>query len=234
MYDKIKEQVLFANLKLVEYNLVIFTWGNVSYFDRSQNIICIKPSGVSYDTMKVSDMVIIDIDGNVIEGDLNPSSDLQTHLEIYRQFPQINSICHTHSKYATSFAQAKLALKCYGTTHADYFYGNILCTRELTANEVASNYELNTGKVICETYKQNKVEIISNPAILVASHGPFCFGTTYIDCVDNAKYLEEIAHIAINTILINSESIQAPSYLQDKHYVRKHGEGSYYGQVRKK
>lgn len=230
MYGKIKKKVYEANLKLIEYNLVIFTWGNVSYFDRENDIICIKPSGVEYDKMLVSDMVIVNLDGEIIEGDLKPSSDLQTHLEIYKNFPQVNSVCHTHSKYATSFAQAKKSIQCFGTTHADYFYGKIMCTRDLTKEEVGFNYEHNTGKVICETYKANKVDILSNPGILVANHGPFTVGKDYFDCVCNAKYLEEVAHMAINSIQIDNEIEAAPQYLQDKHYFRKHGENSYYGQ----
>ncbi|WOO86832.1 L-ribulose-5-phosphate 4-epimerase AraD [Mollicutes bacterium LVI A0039] len=230
MYEKIKAEVLAANLKLVDYGLVIFTWGNVSFYDRQAKVIAIKPSGVEYAAMQASDIVIVDLAGQVIEGELKPSSDLDTHLEIYRNFPKVNAVCHTHSKYATSFAQANRDIECLGTTHADYFFGPIKCTRKLTNVEIAGQYELNTGKVITETFQGNQLDIISCPAVLVANHGPFTVGTTVGGCVDNAKYLEEVAEMAINTYAIHPQASPAPTSLQDKHYYRKHGEGAYYGQ----
>lgn len=229
MYDNIKEKVLVANLKLTEYKLVISTWGNVSLYDRENGVIGIKPSGLKYSEMTKKDIVIVDIDGNILDGKLKPSSDLETHLEIYRNFEEVNSICHTHSRNATCFAQAKKNIVCFGTTHADYFYGDIECTRSLSEKEVLIDYELNTGKVIVE-HIGVKSNILKCPAILVANHGPFIFGSDEVECVDNAMYLEEIAGLARDTNAINSTAKSAPSYIQDKHYYRKHGDNAYYGQ----
>lgn len=230
MYKQIKKEVYEANMLLEKYDLVIFTWGNVSKIDREQGIVCIKPSGVPYNHMQSKDMVVVDLEGNTIEGEYNPSSDLKTHLEIYKNFNQINSVCHTHSLYATSYAQAKRSIKCFGTTHADYFYGDIPCTRELTYEEVKKDYEKSTGEVIVETIKKKNIDIGSIPAILVANHGPFTFGDKAKDCVLNAKYLETVANMSLNSLLINEEVKAIPDYICDKHYLRKHGVNSYYGQ----
>jgi L-ribulose-5-phosphate 4-epimerase len=231
MLEKIKEKVCEANLELVKYCLVIFTWGNVSEIDRESGYVVIKPSGVSYDNMKPEDMVVVDLEGNVIEGRLKPSSDMPTHLELYKQYKEIKGIVHTHSKNATSWAQSGRDVKAYGTTHADYFYGDIPCTRALSKEEVESAYEKNTGLVIIEKFKNiNPMEI---PAVLVKKHGPFAWGKDCLEAVHNAKVLEEICEMATYTEIINAKSERAEQYMLDKHFLRKHGKNAYYGQQKK-
>ena len=227
MIEELKESVFQANLDLVKYGLVIFTWGNVSGIDRKKGLVVIKPSGVAYDDMKTSDMVVLDLDGNKVEGELKPSSDTPTHLYLYREFESIDGIVHTHSQWATSWAQARRSIPAYGTTHADYFYGDIPCTRPLTEKEITENYEHNTGAVIVETFK--KLDPVAVPGVLVAQHGPFTWGQDPHIAVHNAKVMEEVAKMAFqNEILGNKQAIDP--YLLDKHYLRKHGGDSYYGQ----
>lgn len=227
MLEQLKQKVCDANRALVKYNLVIFTWGNVSA--RSEDgFVIIKPSGIDYDTMTAEDMVVLDLEGKIIEGQYRPSSDTPTHLELYKKFSSIRGICHTHSLYATSFAQAGRNLDCMGTTHADYFYGTVPCTRELTALEVESNYEKNTGKVIIETF--NDKDPLTVPAVLVNKHGIFTWGKSALDAVENAVVLEEIAKMNFQTLLLSSGTTKLTSYILDKHYQRKHSVNSYYGQ----
>lgn len=230
MLKELKEKVCQANIELKRSGIVIYTWGNVSEIDSDSHLVVIKPSGVSYDKMTPSDMVVVDLDGNIVEGDLNPSSDLPTHLYLYNNFSQIGGITHTHSVNATSFAQAGANILPLGTTHADYFYGEILCTRELSEQEVKEHYEYNTGKVIEESIKQleNPLEV---PGILVKSHGPFTWGKDCFEAIHNAVVLETIAEMAFKTALINTNANDIPKYILNKHYTRKHGENAYYGQV---
>lgn len=230
MYSQLKERVLKANLFLVENNLVKLTWGNVSELDRELAVVAIKPSGVSYSTMTVDDIVVVDLEGNVVEGKLNPSSDLKTHLEVYRNFPQIRGITHTHSTYATSWAQANRSIPFYGTTHADHFHGLVPLSRHLTDDEINGEYELNTGVAICDTLSKLTIEPLHNPAILVPNHAPFTFGTSGYDSAKNALVLEEVAKMAYLTEAINAQVEQASKTIGDKHFYRKHGENSYYGQ----
>ena len=233
MLESLKEAVFKANLELVNQGLVVYTWGNVSGVDRDKNVIVIKPSGVKYDTMKKEDMVVVDFDGNVVEGKYNPSSDTPTHLELYKKYPEISGVVHTHSEYATSFAQAQTPIKPYGTTHADYFYGEVPCTRELTNKEITSEYEVNTGLVIIETLEERNIKPSEVPGILVGHHGPFTWGKSPSDAVHNAKVLEEVAKMALHTKQINPNAIEVPDHLLDKHYLRKHGKNAYYGQSKK-
>lgn len=230
MFEELKKKVYEANMMLYRYGLVPLTWGNVSA--RIDDYIIIKPSGVEYDKMSPDDMVVIDLYGKVINGILRPSSDTKTHIEIYKSCSKISSVCHTHSKYATSFAQAGVTIKAMGTTHADYFFGDIPCTRSLTSDEVAEDYELNTGKVIAETFKDK--DWLQIPAVLVRQHGPFTWGSNVqkggLDAVENAIVLEEIAQINYQTILINPNTSLLPDYVLNKHYYRKHGANAYYGQ----
>jgi L-ribulose-5-phosphate 4-epimerase len=227
MLDELKNTVLEANLDLVRHGLVIFTWGNVSAIDRKAGLVVIKPSGVHYDEMEPDDMVILDLEGRQVEGNLKPSSDSPTHLYLYRKFNTIGGVTHTHSEWATSWAQAGRSIPPYGTTHADYFYGEIPCTRPLTREEVEGEYELNTGIVIAETFADK--DIMAIPGVLVAQHGPFSWGTDAHESVHNAKVMEEVAKMAYqNEMLGNSTSIE--KHLLDKHYLRKHGKDSYYGQ----
>ena len=226
MFKELKEQVFKANLELVKYNLVIFTWGNVSA--REGDYIVIKPSGINYDTMKADDMVVLDLDGNKIEGKYNPSSDTPTHLELYKAFPKIKGITHTHSNYATSFAQAGCEIAALGTTHADYFYGNIPVTRNLDECEVVENYEKNTGKVIIETF--TNIDYMAIPGVLVRSHGVFAWGKSASDSVHNAVVIEELAKMNYQSMQLNSNIQDFPKYILDKHYNRKHGKNAYYGQ----
>jgi L-ribulose-5-phosphate 4-epimerase len=230
MLESLKEEVLQANLKLVEYGLVILTWGNVSAVTEDRKFVVIKPSGVSYSTMTAGDMVVTDLDGNIVEGNLRPSSDLLTHLELYRAFPQVNAVVHTHSRYATALAQAARDLTCYGTTHADTFYGHVPCTRNLTEAEVQEDYEKNTGVVIVETFRERNIDPSATPGVLVRKHGPFTWGGNSQKAVENALILEETAHMALLTEQFNPKVARAPQYLQDKHYFRKHGANAYYGQ----
>lgn len=229
MLERLKQDVLEANLELQARGIVVYTWGNVSGIDRERNLIVIKPSGVSYAEMKAEDMAVVDLlSGERVEGRLKPSSDTPTHLELYRRFPTIGGITHTHSKTATAFAQAGLPIPALGTTHADYFYGDIPCTRELTAEEVESAYELNTGKVIAETIGVG--DPLSNPGILVRNHGPFAWGKTAAESVYHAVVLETVAEIALSTVLLREDCPRAPQHILDKHYFRKHGANAYYGQ----
>lgn len=231
MLEKLKENVCRANIELFKRGIVIFTWGNVSEIDEETKLVVIKPSGVSYESMKPEDMVVLDLEGSIIEGHYKPSSDAPTHLELYRNFPQVKSITHTHSTYATAFAQAGAPIKSFGTTHADYFYGEVPVTRELNKNEIETNYELNTGKVIVETIKRLNINPVDVPAVLVKSHGPFIFGKNSDNCVHNAVVLEEIAKMNFITTNLNPYLNNIPDYLLDKHYLRKHGKNAYYGQV---
>ena len=228
MLEELKQKVYEANMDLPKYNLVTFTWGNVSAIDRESGLFVIKPSGVDYDKLLPSDMVVMDLNGNKIEGAYNPSSDTPTHLELYKAYSHIGGIVHTHSPWATSWAQAKRGIPCYGTTHADYFYGEIPCARSLTPEEINSAYEKNTGLVIIETVSAKNV--MSVPGILCSNHGPFTWGTDAADAVHNAVVLEEIAKMSYRTETLNSSVKPAPQLLQDKHYLRKHGADAYYGQ----
>lgn len=230
MLDNLKKEVFEANLELVKHNLVIFTWGNVSGIDRKNNLIVIKPSGVSYDEMTENDMVVVDFDGNVVEGNLKPSSDTQTHIELYKKYDEIGGIVHTHSTWATGWAQAKLDIVPLGTTHSDYFYGDIPCTRELTKNEVEYDYEKNTGLVILEELEKRDIQPLSVPGILVASHGPFSWGKDAKNAVYNAVVLEEVAKMNFISKSLNPNVSNINDYILDKHYLRKHGENAYYGQ----
>lgn len=229
MLEQLKEQVCKANLLLPKYNLVTFTWGNVSGVDREKGLMVIKPSGVEYDEMKPSDMVVVDLKtGKKVEGDLNPSSDTDTHMVLYNTFPNIGGIVHTHSRWATMFAQAGKGIPALGTTHADYFYGEIPCTRKMTSREIAGKYELETGNVIAETFERIDADDI--PSVLVHSHGPFSWGTDPFNAVHNAVVLEELAFMAWHNLMMNPELPAMQQELLDKHYLRKHGENAYYGQ----
>ena len=230
MLQELKRQVYEANMLLPKYGLVTFTWGNVSAIDRESGLFVIKPSGVEYESMKPEDMVVMDLNGNRVEGKLRPSSDTPTHLELYKAFPEIGGIVHTHSSYATSWAQAGRSIPCYGTTHADYIYGEVPCVRCLTKEELDEAYETNTGKLIVSEFKRSKKEIMAVPAVLCKNHGPFTWGKDAKDAVHNAVVLEEVAKMAYRTESINSKVEPAPQELQDKHYYRKHGAGAYYGQ----
>lgn len=227
MLEELKKRVYNANIALKENNLITLTWGNASERDRETGYIVIKPSGVDYDKMTPDDMVVIDIDGNKIEGRLNPSSDTPTHLELYRSFPEIGGITHTHSRWATIFSQAGMRIPALGTTHADAFYGDVPCTRKLKDDEIFNDYELNTGKVITELFTQETISQV--PGALVNSHGPFTWGKNAMDSVKNAIILEEVAMMAWHTIKLNPD-VDFQNELLDKHYNRKHGENAYYGQ----
>ncbi len=230
MLEELKRRVWEANLLLPKYGLVTFTWGNASEIDRETGIFAIKPSGVDYDSLRPEDMVLVDLDGRRVEGGLNPSSDTATHLELYKAFPQIGGVVHTHSSYATSWAQAGRAIPCYGTTHADYFYGEVPCLRGLTAEEIESAYEKNTGLVIVSELTRLGKDPAAVPAVLCRNHGPFTWGKSAHEAVHNAVVLEEVAKMAYRAELINPAIEPAPQSLQDKHYLRKHGPGAYYGQ----
>jgi L-ribulose-5-phosphate 4-epimerase len=225
---ELKERVFKQNLELVKQNLVVLTWGNVSAIDRESGLVVIKPSGVDYSSMTAEDMVVVDLDGNRIEGRLNPSSDTPTHIELYKAFPNIGGVVHTHSINATSFAQAGKSITAFGTTHADCFYGDVPCARALTKEEIENDYEKNTGKVIIETFKDLDYEAI--PAVLIKNHGPFTWGKSPEKAVENAVTLEAVAQMAIKTCVINPDSQRVDQYLLDKHYFRKHGKNAYYGQ----
>ena len=228
MLEALKKAVCEANLQLPRYGLVTFTWGNVSAIDRERNLVVIKPSGVEYDVMKPEDMVVLDLDGNVVEGELNPSSDTPTHLELYRRFPTIGGIVHTHSRWATIWAQAGMDIPALGTTHGDYFYGAIPCTRKMTPEEIGGEYELETGRVIAETCRDTAGSI---PAVLVHSHGPFAWGKDAHEAVHNAVVLEEVAMMAWHNRMMLGEALTPMQQeLLDKHYLRKHGPNAYYGQ----
>lgn len=228
MLEALKESVLQANLALVKHNLVTFTWGNVSGIDRQKGLVVIKPSGVAYETMTTEDMVVVDLDGNVVEGKWKPSSDTPTHLALYKASDSIGGVVHTHSRWATSWAQAGRGIPAYGTTHGDYFYGEIPCTRKMTPEEIGGEYELETGNVIVETFQGRSFQDI--PAALVNSHGPFAWGTDPDNAVHNAVVLEELAFMAYHTEAINPGVGIMQQELLDKHYLRKHGKNAYYGQ----
>ncbi|MFN2236810.1 MAG: L-ribulose-5-phosphate 4-epimerase [Anaerolineales bacterium] len=229
MLDALKEQVFQANILLPQHGLVTFTWGNVSGIDRRQGLVVIKPSGVSYDVIEADDMVVVELEtSKVVEGELKPSSDTATHLELFKAFPNIGGIVHTHSRWATTFAQAGRGIIALGTTHADYFYGEIPCTRKMTHAEIESQYEKETGTVIIETFKDKNPDAI--PAVLVHSHGPFAWGTDAMNAVHNAVVLEEIAFMNFHTIMLETNIPTMQQELLDKHYLRKHGANAYYGQ----
>lgn len=226
----LKEAVLEANLALPQHGLVTFTWGNVSGIDRNAGLVVIKPSGVPYERLTVEDMVVVDLEGNVVEGELRPSSDTPTHLALYRSLPEIGGVVHTHSSWATSWAQAKRAIPAFGTTHADYFYGEIPCTRELTDEEIATAYELETGHVILETLDELMLEAVAVPGVLVANHAPFCWGKDANEAVHNAVVLEEVAKMGLHALNLNPGLTPIKQSILDKHYLRKHGANAYYGQ----
>ena len=228
MLESLKESVFSANMLLPKHGLITFTWGNVSGIDRQSGLVVIKPSGVEYDTMKAEDMVVVDLEGNRIEGHYKPSSDTPTHLELYKAFPKCGGIVHTHSRWATSFAQAGMSIPAMGTTHADYFYGDIPCTRPMTPAEIADKYEKNTGVVIVETFKDLSPEDI--PGVVVYSHGPFAWGTDPFNAVHNAVVMEEVAFMDYHALMLNPEHRDIQSELMDRHYLRKHGANAYYGQ----
>lgn len=229
MLENLKKEVYEANMLLPKYNLVTFTWGNVSGIDREKGLFVIKPSGVEYEKLTPDDMVVMDLEGNKVEGRYNPSSDTATHLELYKAFSEIGGIVHTHSSWATSWAQAGRDIPCYGTTHADYFYGKIPCLRTLTKEEIDEAYEKNTGLLIVDAFK-TEYDVKAVPACLCKNHGPFSWGKDAHEAVHNAVVLEECAKMAARAEQINRDILPAPQELQDKHYYRKHGENAYYGQ----
>ena len=230
MLEALKEKVFQANLDLVKHGLVIFTWGNVSAIDRESNLVVIKPSGVGYDIMKASDMVVVDLEGNVIEGNLNPSSDTPTHLVLYKAFPEIGGVVHTHSTYATAWAQAGIDIPKIGTTHADYFYKAIPCTDDMTKEEVEGNYELETGNVIVKRFEG--MNPVHTPGVLVKNHGPFAWGKDAHEAVHNAVVMEQVAKMASIAYSVNPQLTMNP-LLIEKHFSRKHGPNAYYGQKKK-
>lgn len=236
MLEELKQKVFEANLQLVKYNLVVLTWGNVSGIDREKGLFVIKPSGVSYDKMTAEDMVVVDLNGNKVEGTLNPSSDTPTHCELYKKFENIGGVVHTHSSWACAWAQAGRDIPAYGTTHADFANGAVPCTRGLTREEVNSSYELNTGKVIVEEFAERGISPEECPAVLIHRHGPFTWGNDPFKAVENALILEEVAKMALRTeqaaSLSDNSNIGIEGYLLDKHYQRKHGKNAYYGQIK--
>jgi len=232
MFEKLKQEVYEANIALVRTGLILLTWGNVSGLDEKTMHLVIKPSGITYDAMKPDDMVVVDLNGNIIEGNLNPSSDTPTHIEIYKAFNGVKAVVHTHSKWATSFAQAKRDIPCLGTTHADHFYGDIPCTRMMTDDEIKSGYEKETGKVIVEEFVKRKLNPLDVGAVLVSNHGPFSWGKSLKSAVENSVVMEYVAEMDYisNTLNANTDMQEA---LLDKHYLRKHGKNAYYGQIPK-
>ena len=233
MLEELKEKVYEANMLLPKHNLVTFTWGNVSGIDREKGLFVIKPSGVDYEVMKPSDMVVVDLEGNKVGGDLNPSSDTETHRIFYQKFPDIGGVVHTHSRWATIFAQSGRGVRAYGTTQGDYFYGEIPCTRDMTVEEIQSDYEYNTGVVAVERFEQANLDPNHIPAVLVKNHGPFCWGKDPLNAVHNAVVLEEVAMMACHTELLMPGVQAMPQALLDKHFLRKHGPNAYYGQAKK-
>ncbi len=230
MLEELKERVLKANLLLPELDLVKFTWGNVSEIDREKGIIAIKPSGVDYENLTADDIVLVDLDGNIVEGKFRPSSDTATHIELYKAFSDIGGVVHTHSEWAVSWAQSGRGIPCYGTTHADCFYGEIPCTREMTDEEIESAYEKNTGIVIAETFMKRNIDPMAVPGVLCVNHGPFSWGKNGHDAVHNAAVLETVAEMATKTELLNPSVKPVKQAILDKHYFRKHGKNAYYGQ----
>ncbi|MEN1969875.1 L-ribulose-5-phosphate 4-epimerase [Lentibacillus sp. N15] len=230
MLEKLKKEVLEANLGLPNYGLVTFTWGNVSGIDRVSGLVVIKPSGVEYDKLTIDSLVVVDLNGNIVEGDLKPSSDTKTHLILYKNFKDIGGVVHTHSTWATIWSQATMDLPPLGTTHADTFYGSVPCTRNLTAEEINRDYELETGNVIVETFKERDIDPNIVPSALVHSHGPFVWGVNAGEALENAVVLEETCKMAYNTLTLNANISTIDQQLLDKHYLRKHGRYAYYGQ----
>lgn len=230
MLKKLKHAVYEANMELPHRGLVTYTWGNVSGIDRERGLVVIKPSGVSYDELTPDDLVVLDLDGKVVDGKLNPSSDAKTHLELYKAFPEIGGIVHTHSPYAVGWAQAGRDIPAYGTTHADYFYGPVPCCRSLTEQEVEEDYERNTGLVIVETFRQRELDPVHVPGAICRNHGPFTWGKDAAQAVYHAVVLEEVAKMAVYTTQIAPDAQPAPQYVLDKHFLRKHGPNAYYGQ----
>ncbi len=230
MLKALKKQVLEANLLLPEHGLVTFTWGNVSGIDRARGLVVIKPSGVPYKTMSAEDMVVVDLDGNVVEGKWRPSSDTPTHLALYRAWEGIGGVVHTHSRWATTFAQAGKSIPAMGTTHGDYFYGDIPCTRPMTDEEIGGEYEAETGKVIIETFRSAGKDPVQVPGVLVFSHGPFAWGATPAEAVHNAVVMEEVAFMDWHALMLNPYHRDMQKSLLDRHYLRKHGPDAYYGQ----
>ena len=230
MLEDLKKKVYEANMELPARKLVTFTWGNVSGIDREKGLVVIKPSGVDYEVMKPEDMVVLDLEGNIVEGSMKPSSDTPTHIELYKAFPNIGGVVHTHSPEATSWAQAGRDIPLYGTTHADYFYGAIPCARSLTKEEIDEAYEKNTGLVIIETFKTRQIDPDYTPGVLCTNHGVFSWGTDPDNAVHNSVVMEEVAKMALRTELLRPGVQPAPDYLKDKHFFRKHGANAYYGQ----
>ncbi|MDE7211811.1 MAG: L-ribulose-5-phosphate 4-epimerase [Lachnospiraceae bacterium] len=234
MLEKLKQEVYEANMLLPKYGLITFTWGNVSGIDREKGLVVIKPSGVEYDVMKPEDMVVVDLNGNRVEGDLNPSSDTPTHIELYKAFPNIGGVVHTHSRWATTMAQQGIGVPALGTTHGDYFYGEIPCTRKMTPAEIQGEYEKETGTVIIERFQNAGINPDDVPAVLVHSHGPFTWGTDPHNAVHNAVVLEEVSFMAWHNLSLSNNTIKPMQQeLLDKHYLRKHGANAYYGQAKK-
>lgn len=230
MLEKLKQSVYEANMELPRRGLVTYTWGNVSGIDREKGLVVIKPSGVRYEELTPDKLVVLDLDGKVVEGALNPSSDTKTHLELYREFPALGGVVHTHSPCAVAWAQAGRDIPCYGTTHADYFYGPVPCARALTPEEIDEDYERNTGRVIVEEFRARDIEPAHVPAVICRSHGPFAWGADAAEAVYHAAVLEEVAHMALLTLAVDADAVPAPQHLQDKHFMRKHGPQAYYGQ----
>jgi len=233
MLEELKQKVYEANMELPRRGLVTYTWGNVSGIDREKGLFVIKPSGVEYDELRPEDLVVMDLQGNKVEGELNPSSDTKTHLVLYNAFPTVGGIVHTHSPYAVGWAQAGEDIPCYGTTHADYFYGPVPCARHLTKEELDEDYELNTGKIIVETFRERDIDPKAVPAVICHSHGPFTWGKDAAQAVYHAVVLEEVAKMAIFTRQVNPAAVPAPQRIVEKHYQRKHGKNAYYGQAKK-
>ena len=233
MLEELKKKVYEANVELPRRNLVTYTWGNVSGIDREKGLFVIKPSGVEYDELKPEDLVVMDLKGNKVEGDMNPSSDTKTHLVLYNAFPQLGGIVHTHSPHAVGWAQAGEDIPCFGTTHADYFYGPVPCARHLTQEELDEDYEMNTGKIIVEEFQARGIDPVAVPAVICHSHGPFTWGKDAAQAVYHAVVLEEVAKMAIFTRQVDPSAAPAPQRIQDKHYMRKHGPNAYYGQAKK-
>ena len=230
MLEHLKEEVYQANLELPKHGLVKFTWGNASAIDHDRGLFVIKPSGVEYETMKPSDMVVVDLDGNVVEGDMNPSSDTLTHAVLYRHYPEIGGIVHTHSTWATIWAQAGLDVQAMGTTHADTFYGAIPCARFLTQEEIDRGYEAATGQVIIETFEERGIDVLAVPGVLLRGHGPFTWGKDVKDAVVNSVVLDEVSKMNLFARGLNDLASELPQRILDKHYLRKHGKNAYYGQ----